>query len=272
MSEEAVGTEVATIVDAEVIAIDDMLPQAPDRVAVETAKAHPRSVEAFRKSLYELATMDETSAQSMYYQLRRKGRTIEGPSVRFAEMVLYAFGNIQVFGRVVDIGATHLIAEAAAWDMEKNTRIGKRVTRRITDRNGVRYSDDMIGVTSNAAISIAVRNAVLSIVPRPLWQSAYEASLGAATGKSKTFNQHRKDWLAWWKEQGGKDDQLWQYLDVKGPDDIGGFEIRRMFGLRNAIEEGHTTFQREIDLMEGGDIPEDEARDLDAQIMASGAK
>ena len=266
MSEEEVGTEVATVIEADVIAYDDLAPAAPDRVAVETAKAHPRSIEAFRKDLYALATVNTGSARSMYYQLKRKGKVIEGPSTRFAETVLYGFGNLQVFGRIVEVGATHVIAEAAAWDMEKNTRIGKRVSRRITGRDGKRFSEDMIGVTSNAAISIAIRNAILSIVPRPLWEEAYGASLEASLGKKKTFTQHRKDWIKWWKEEGGSEDQLWLYLDIKGPDDMGGFEIRRMFGLRNAIDEGHTTFQRELDLLRG-EIPEDEAADLDATIM-----
>jgi hypothetical protein len=180
--------------------------------------------------------------------------------------VLYCFGNIQVFGRIVDVGATHVIAEAAAWDMERNTRRGQRVSRRITSREGKRFSEDMIGVTSNAAISIAIRNAILTTVPRPLWEEAYEASLGAALGEQKTFTHHRKEWIKWWKDEGGSEDQLWLYLDIKGPDDMGGFEIRRMFGLRNAIEEGHTTFQRELDLLRG-EIPEDEAADLDATIM-----
>lgn len=266
---DEVGTDIVEVVDAEVLSVDveSLYPSAPDRVAVETAKAHPRSLEAFRKDLYTLATVDKESARSMYYGLKRSGRVIEGPSVRFAECVLYSFANLQVFGRVVDVGATQLVAEAAAWDMEKNTRIGKRVTRRITDRNGNRYSEDMIGVTSNAAISIAVRNAILAIVPRPLWQAAYDASLSAAVGDTKTFKEHRKEWTEWWKDQGGTEEELWSYLDVKGPDDIGGFEIRRMFGLKNSIVEGHTTFQREMDLMKGGDIPEDEAANLDAMIM-----
>lgn len=266
------GTEVveATVVEAEVIAMDDLSPSAPDRVAVETAKAHPRSIEAFRKDLYALATVNRQSARSMYYQLKR-GKIIEGPSARFSETVLYAFGNLQVFGRVVEVGATQLIAEAAAWDMEKNTRIGRRVSRRITDKHGKRYGEDMIGVTSNAAISIAIRNAILSIVPRPLWEGAYEAALETAVGDSKTFTEHREGWTAWWTAEGGTEDQLWHYLDIKGPDDMGGFEIRRMYGLKNAIKEGHTTFQREIDLMERGDLAEDEAADLDAKIMGVGA-
>ena len=272
MSEK--GTDVVEVVEAEVLSVDveSLYPSAPDRVAVETAKAHPRSLEVFRKDLYTLATVDKDAARSMYYGLKRSGRVIEGPSVRFAECVLYSFANLQVFGRVVDVGATQLVAEAAAWDMEKNTRIGKRVTRRITDRNGNRYSDDMIGVTSNAAISISVRNAVLAIVPKPLWQAAYDAALAASVGDAKTFKEHRKDWSKWWKEQGGSEDQLWDYLDVKGPDDIGGFEIRRLYGLKTSISEGHTTFEREMDLMRGGDIPEDEAANLDAIIMSRSSK
>ncbi|MFN8826683.1 MAG: hypothetical protein ACK501_17070, partial [Planctomycetota bacterium] len=47
--------------------------------------------------------------------------------------------------------------------------------RRITGKNGRRYSSDMIGVTGNAACSIALRNAVFRGIPRAFWIDIYDA-------------------------------------------------------------------------------------------------
>tara|TARA_R110000824_G_scaffold243068_2_gene431704 strand:- start:1432 stop:2259 length:828 start_codon:yes stop_codon:yes gene_type:complete len=245
---------------------DIVLPAELDR-AVATAKEYPRSIEVARKSLYELTTLDTESAQLMFYGLKRGGKRIEGPSIRFAECVMNAWGNLRVYGRGIEAGATLLVAEGYAWDLQTNTAVGKRVSRRITKRDGSRYSDDMIAVAENAAVSIAIRNAILSIVPRPLYREAYEAAVKTSAGDTKTIKQRRSDWLVWWSEQGGKSDQMWDYLGIKGPDDIGGFELRALYGLRTSIDEGMTSFLREMSLLKSPAIPEERAAAFDAAVM-----
>ena len=277
---EGTDVAVADIVEVDVIGEmgEVMLPVEVER-AVVTAKEYPRSIEVAKKTLRELVTMKQgmpktgnkapTGAHSMFYGLKRSGKRIEGPSVRFAECVLASWGNMRVYGRVVEVGATHLVAEGYAWDLQSNTAMGKRVNRRITTKEGNRYSQDMIGVTGNAAVSIAVRNAILAIVPRPLYEEAYQAALEVAGGTKKDMANHRAEWLLWWDQQGGTEEQLWQYLDIRGPDDIGPFEIRSLHGLSNAIGEGMTTFQREMDVLGGEEVPEEEAQALDDAIMGS---
>lgn len=271
MTDENLSIEVSTIAEAEVLGefVDTVLPAELDR-AVTTAKEYPRSIEEARKTLYTLATLERTEVKSekMFYSLRRGGKMIEGASIRFAECVMSSWGNLRVYGRGVDIGATTLVAEGYAWDLQSNTAVGKRVTRRITDRNGNRYNADLITMTENAAVSIAIRNAILTIVPRPLWTQAYNASLDVFAGTEKEAKTHRKEWVTWWEKQGGTKDQLWEYLDIKGPDDIGGFELRSLHGLRTSITEGVTTFQREMDILGGEEIPEEEAASLDAMLTA----
>lgn len=260
--------EVPAVIEAEVVGDpQDAVTVSSDSAAIQAAIDNPRSIEAFRKDLYQLATMDEDSARAMYYTVKR-GKVVEGPSIRFAECVIYAFGNLETRGFVTDVGATTLKAIGMAWDLQRGTRVAREVSRRITYSDGSRYTQDMINVTGNAAVSIAIRNAVLTLVPTPFYQEAYEAALKVAAGDEKTIKRRRKEWTEWWKNQGGTEEQLWEWLDVKGPDDVGGFEIRRLFGFRNALEEGGTTFQREMDLMSGAETGEEEADALDAAIMS----
>lgn len=261
-------TEVITIdaADVEFVDTEVVLPVELDR-AVSTAKAHPRSIEEVRKELGALATLDSASAREMFYGLKRSGKRIEGPSIRFAEALKFAWKNLRTYGRVVEVGATTLVAEGYAWDLERNTAIGKRVTRRITKRDGSRYSEDMIAVAGNAAVSIAIRNAILSVVPRAIWREAFEASLQVAVGDRKDMKSHRQQWLLWWNEQGGTESQLWQFLDIKGPDDIGPFEMRTLHGLRTAVDEQMTTFTREIEIVLGKETVEEQTAAFDTAVM-----
>ena len=88
---EVYEAEVVEIIgDAQILGPADL-----DR-AVVTAKEYPRSIEASQKKLHALATMTkgsmakgkETGAGSMFFRLPRSGKTIEGPSIRFAECIM----------------------------------------------------------------------------------------------------------------------------------------------------------------------------------------
>ena len=58
----------------------------------------------------------------------------------------------------------------------RNLALTTEVKRRIVDKDGNRYSPDLIGVTANAACSIALRNAVLKAIPQSLWKGLYTAA------------------------------------------------------------------------------------------------
>ena len=137
-------------------------------IQVATAKRFPRSIKAFNRQAMEMATFNEDVAAGCIYALPRGGKPIEGPSVRLAEIVLAAWGNVRADARVIDVGAKEITAEGMCWDLEKNIAIRVQVKRRITDKNGSRYNDDMIVVTGNAACSIALRNAVFKVIPMAL--------------------------------------------------------------------------------------------------------
>ena len=185
---------------------------------IATAKAYPRSMAQFARDARELVTMDEEMAQACIYSLPRgKGRdrkVITGPSARFAEIISYTFGNSRSGGRIVDVGKDYITGQGVFHDLEKNVMITIEVQRRITDSNGRRYNADMIGVTGNAAIAIAVRNAQLKGIPKAIWMPIYEAARLTAVGDIKTLPTRREAALSYFTKAGVAAEQVFAKLEV----------------------------------------------------------
>ena len=246
--------EVQEVTAVEIIHTDPQPVAEPPRVfsvseletQVAVAKRYPRDVTRALLELRVLASESRGIARRMYYSLKRGENKIEGASIRFAETLVYCWENLRVYGRVIEVGESELVAEGYAWDIQRNAAIAKQVRRRIVDKKGQRYNADMVTVTGNAAISLAIRNAVLSIVPSSLWGPAYEAALSAALGEGKDMKQLRDEWIAWWEEQGRTKMELWEYLAISGPRELKANELRHLLGLKTAIDEGLTVLDYEI--------------------------
>ena len=132
---------------------------------VATAKQYPRDIAKCLTELRGLVTSSEEVAQECFYTLERKEKEkgtnkeiikfIVGPSVRFAELLVYCWHNLRVATRIVEEGTEFLTAQGIAHDLERNNAVSTEVRRRITTAQGYRYGADMIGVTGAAAGSAA---------------------------------------------------------------------------------------------------------------------
>ncbi len=212
-------------------------------VQIATAKQYPRSVEKFQRDAMTLATLDEETARSCFYVVPRDGGNIEGPSVRLAEIAASCWGNMHAAARVVDIDEKFVTSQALAWDLEKNVRIGIEVKRRITNRYGKRYSDDMIVTTSNAASSIAFRNAVFKVVPKALYKKVYEKCKQVSLGKDLTVEQSRKKTIELLAQMGAKLADVLKVCKKEREGDLGIDELITLNGMITAIKDGDTTWK-----------------------------
>jgi hypothetical protein len=216
---------------------------------VATARKYPRSVSRFLKEAETMATITQQVADDCTYVLPRKDkggqtRNIEGPSARFAEIVASAWGNCRAGARVVSEDKEFVVAQGAFHDLERNVAITFEVRRRITDRNGRKFSPDMIAVTGNAAASIALRNAVFKGVPKAYWQPAWEAARKASLGDSKTLATRRLDALAYLQKFGASEAQILASLGVRGVEDINVEHLGVLKGLATALRDGDTTLEQ----------------------------
>ena len=107
-------------------------------------------------------------------------------------------------------GAEFLTAQGVFHDLERNVQVTMEVRRRITGKNGRRYSSDMIGVTGNAACSIALRNAVFRGIPRAFWIDIYDAARKAAVGDAQTLANKRAHMFAHFLKLGAPARRSWR--------------------------------------------------------------
>lgn len=210
---------------------------------IATARRYPRSTLAFMRECMGLATISEAVADECFYALPRDGKMIEGPSARFAEIVAHCWGNARVGARVIDDQGEFVTAQGVFHDLEKNVQITYEVKRRIVDKHGRRFKPDMIGVTSNAACSIALRNAVFKGVPKAIWNSIYLEVRKVAAGDAQTLTTRRASILAALAKLGATREQIFSALAVQGEEDITLDHIVTLKGMGNAIKDGDSSVE-----------------------------
>lgn len=208
---------------------------------IATAHKYPRSIKRFRDETLQMVTLSENVAESCIYALPRGDKTIEGPSARFAEIIASSWGNCRAGARVVSDNGEFITAQGVFHDLERNVAITYEVQRRIVDSNGKRYKADMIGVTGNAASSIALRNAILKGIPKAFWDDMYNAARRTVMGDVKTLANRRADAIKAFMAFGVNQDQILAKLEIQGIEDISLDHLVILRGLLTAIREGDTT-------------------------------
>jgi hypothetical protein len=222
---------------------------------IATAHRYPRSIKRFRDESLQMVTLNERVAESCIYALPRGNKTIEGPSARFAEVVASAWGNCRAGARTISDQGDFVTAQGVFHDLERNVAITYEVQRRITDSKGKRYNTDMIGVTANAACSVALRNAILKGVPKAFWDDMYQAARQTVMGDFKTLGNRRADALKAFQSFGVSDAHVFAKLEVSGVEDITLEHLVTLRGLLTAIREGDTTPEQAFAPEEGGNKP-----------------
>lgn len=219
---------------------------------VTTAKRFPRPKPAIvRDAIMELATMDETTAEEMRYALPRgknadgTAKVISGPSIRFAEICAQQFGNCQIGTRVTAIDKKEGFCEAEGVfiDSQTNVRQVARVKRRIKDKYGKVYNDDVIQQTCNAAASIARRNAILAGVPKAIWNRAYEEAEKVITGSVETLSNTRAKAIAAFTNFGLDQDAVLELVAAEMVEDVGLEEVADLRSMFRQLKNKETTVE-----------------------------
>lgn len=208
---------------------------------IATARAFPRHIKRAINDVKTTATLTLEVAKSCVYALPRGGKSIEGPSARLAEVIASCWGNISVQGRVVEETDKYIVVTGECIDLERNNRRCVEVRRNITDKFGRKYSPDMIAMTANAAISIATRNAIFQVIPRALWEDAYQEVRKVIKGQLKPIEVERADWLATWGKLGIGQDDVLAALGVEYKEDITLDHVILMEGWKNALDNGEAS-------------------------------
>lgn len=214
----------------------DNLIKAELDMQITTAKAYPRTITTFIRTAVDLATLDTETAESCIYALPRDGKMIEGPSVRLAEIIFSCYGNLRAGAQIIGNDGKKLISRGYCHDLETNVMVDMEVSRRITDKHGRPYSEDMQVVTGNAANAISFRNAIFKVIPMAITKGIIGKVRGVIKGSIKDLSSRRLSALSYFEKLGIKKERVFDAINVKGIEDIGEEEIITLIGFKNALD------------------------------------
>jgi hypothetical protein len=233
--------EIIQVVSPQVIYEQD---KAAIDVQITTAKAYPRNISRAMQNAIAIVSMDIETAKTCTYSVPRGGKAITGPSVHLAKILAQVWGNLRVEAKVVSIDQTQITSESVCFDLENNLAIKTQVKRSIMGRTG-RFSDDMITVTGNAANSIALRNAVLSVVPRAIVDKVYNAAKATITGdvsdNAKLIAKRKQVFDALKDTYNVSEKEVLTAVGKAAIEHVTADDLVVLIGIGTAIKDGDTT-------------------------------
>lgn len=208
---------------------------------IATAKRYPRKIAEFKDKLMSMANLDQSTAEGCYYALPRAGKSISGPSIRFAEIALSCYGNAVAQADIIKEDDKYVYAMGMCRDLENNVAVRMTVRRRITNKQGRRFNDDMIATTANAACAIALRNVIFKVVPAAFTKAAFDKVKETAVGKADSFANRRAEVLSRLGKLGVDEKRILAVLERPSIDEVTINDVAMLIGLGTAIHDGETT-------------------------------
>lgn len=213
-------------------------------IQISTAKAYPRNIKRAIENAIAIVTIDKETAETCTYAVPRGGKTISGPSVHLAKILAQNWGNLRVESKVVDVDAKHITSQAVAFDLENNLAIKVEVKRSIMTNKG-RMNDDMITVTGNAGNSIALRNAILSVIPRAIVDKVYNEAKHKITGdvsnETKLIARRKQVFDGLKNTYSLTEAEILAVIGKASIDHVISDDLVVLIGIGQAIKDGDTT-------------------------------
>lgn len=257
----------------------------------------PRNTDQARIQILE-ACKRPAFAERVEYSKPVGGRSIKGPSIRFAETALREWQNILTesqtlyeddYVRRIKIIVTDLETNAT---FSKEVQINKTVERKkaedreiIGERTNsknekvfiVKATDDELQNKEAALISKTLRNEGLRLIPSDIVDEAIDTARDTLKNRdSKDPNAAKKALLDSFSEIGVKPVDIERYLGHK-TDALVPSELQDLRGIYRAIRDGEARWADYINQKEGddngsGEPPKDITPDFEAAVKRSGTK
>lgn len=165
-------SELITQQQSQMAQIASLAPEVDIQIA--TAHRFPRNVQAAQKAAEDIASSSQEIALECGY-IRPVGKNrngvmqfASGPSIRALEIIMSTWGNLRCATRVVGEVGNSIVVEAAVHDMQSNVAYQAQVSKPIVGKRGNRYPDALIDTMIAAASSVALRNALIRVIPRSI--------------------------------------------------------------------------------------------------------
>jgi hypothetical protein len=222
-------------------------------IQIATAHRYPRDIPKVLEEALTMIRSNKEIAASCTYSVPRKqdGKTIyiTGGSIRLAEIFSQCWGNLHAGTRILphNDGKT-IVAEAVAWDLEKNIKFITQCTRSIYSYKSKRtYSHDMQVITANAAASIALRNAIFRVVPNAYTDRLHKEAVDFAnSGSNREIMLARV--FTYFTRVGYSEQHVLMFLQRATKADVTREDITILSGIKNRIDDGQLPATKSLPL------------------------
>ena len=207
------------------------------------AKRFPRNeVEAYAKAME--ACQRPTMAAKAFYSFPRGGKTVEGPTIRFAEELARCWGNIDYGIKELsqDDGKSEM--QAYAWDLETNAQSVQNFTnphQREQGKKMVKLTSQRDIYENNANMATRrLRSRILAILPSWFVEAAIEECKKTLAGRNDTPLIDRvKNMVVTFAKIGVTQEQIEKRLKKK-IDTMNADDFVEYTGIYNAIKQGES--------------------------------
>lgn len=220
------------------------------RQAIAAAREYPRSIEQWAPRAKALVLSSMDAADEAIYALPPKKdpvsgkmKVIEGPSIRFAEAIVYPWGNYRAATRIAHEGQDFITLQGVFYDLETNALTSMQTARSIKGKHG-RYGQDMIRLTAAAGMSIALRNAILRAIPKALWYPLYLSARAMVAGDYKHLTQRVESAMRQLQKMGAEEPKVLAALNIERVADFTPEHIVILRGMATAIRDGEATVEQ----------------------------
>lgn len=152
------------------------------------AKQFPRDENQARARILR-ACQRPGLAEKAIYTYPKGGQRVSGPSIRLAEAIAQAWGNLDFNTVILEQRETESVCLSYCWDVETNTRASRSfiVPHKISTKHGEKVLTDPREIYELAANQGArrLRACILSIIPGDIVDEAIDACNATLSGGSK---------------------------------------------------------------------------------------
>jgi hypothetical protein len=222
--------------------------------AVAIAKQHPRNLEDFRRRAIEQATEDEEVAASCLYRRNvgkdaHTGKTVwaEGNSIRMAEIVMGAYGNLRCGAKLVSIEKEgYVVTQGFCQDLETNTTVYSEFVSPAVTKDGKPFSLRMMILTAQGGLSKSLRDAVFKMITPARCRVIEKACRKKILGENVPLEQRKKKLAAWLDKIPIDKARVFAVVGVKNIDGITEDHLVTLTGCVTAIQNGDSTLEEQF--------------------------
>lgn len=214
-------------------------------VQISTAKKYPRVLRKCLENCIVIATSGIEMAKTCRYSLVRGGKTVTGPTIHLAQILASNYKNLRVSSRIVRNDGKNIFSEGICFDLENNVAFKVEISRKITDKHGNPFSEDMQTMTGNAANAISMRNAIFKVVPRSFTNkilSEVEKYLDGELSDNASFLKERTKTLATLESKYAiNEERALKAIGAHTIQDIDKEKLKVLMAILQSIEDGDST-------------------------------